>query len=96
FAVADPVTGEWLRTLNPTAEALPYNTNHQRRRALYQEIVARILVEVRRGLRVCAVFYGHPGVFADPAHEAIRQARREGFNVKVLPGELQCTMNTST
>lgn len=86
FAVADPVTAEWLRTLNPTAEALPYNTHHPRRRALYQEIVERILIEVRRGLRVCAVFYGHPGVFTDPAHEAIRQARREGFPARMLPG----------
>jgi hypothetical protein len=27
FAVADPVTAKWLQTLNPTAEALPYNTD---------------------------------------------------------------------
>ncbi len=86
FAVADPLTAKWLRTLNPTAETLPYNTNRQRRRETYQEIVERILTEVRQGKTVCAVFYGHPGVFADPAHEAIRQARREGFEAQMLPG----------
>lgn len=86
FAVADPLTAKWLRELNPAAEALPYNTNNQRRRETYQEIVNRILTEVRRGGKVCAVFYGHPGVFADPAHQAIQQARREGFNAQMLPG----------
>lgn len=86
FAVADPVTAEWLRTLNATAEALPVNMGFQRRRALHRAMVERILAEVRQELRVCAVFYGHPGVFTDPAHEAIRQARREGFPARMLPG----------
>lgn len=86
FAVADPVTAKWLRSLNATAESLPYNTDNQRRRETYRQMVERILAEVRLGLNVCAVFYGHPGVFADPAHEAIRQARREGFRAQMLPG----------
>ena len=86
FAVADPVTAKWLQTLNPTAEALPYNTNNQWRRETYREMVDRILAEVRQGLNVCAVFYGHPGVFAYPTHEAIKQARHEGFRAQMLPG----------
>lgn len=86
FAVADPATAEWLGTLNPTAEPLPVNANYQRRREMYQEMVKRILIEVRQGLRVCAVFYGHPGVFTDPAHLAIKLAREEGFKAQMLPG----------
>jgi uncharacterized protein YabN with tetrapyrrole methylase and pyrophosphatase domain len=86
FALADPVTAKWLKTLNASAEALPYNTDNQRRRETYREMVERLLAEVRKGINVCAVFYGHPGVFADPAHNAIRQARREGFRAQMLPG----------
>jgi len=86
FAVADPVTAEWLRTLNPTAEALPVDTNLPRRRMMHQAMVEHILTEVRQGLRVCVVFYGHPGVFVDPAHDAIRQAQCEGFKAQMLPG----------
>ncbi|NEP00476.1 MAG: hypothetical protein F6K58_17695 [Symploca sp. SIO2E9] len=86
FAVADPVTAKWLRSLNETAQALAYNTDNQRRRETYGEMVEQILAEVRQGLNVCAVFYGHPGIFADPAHRAIRQARCEGFRAKMLPG----------
>jgi precorrin-3B methylase len=86
YAVAEPLTAKWLQSLNSHAEALPYNTNHQRRKETYQEMVDHILAEVRQGLNVCAVFYGHPGVFADPAHAAIQQARREGFSTQMLPG----------
>ncbi|MFB2970726.1 SAM-dependent methyltransferase [Aerosakkonema sp. BLCC-F183] len=86
FAVADPVTAKWLRSLNPTGEAIPYNTDRTRRKETYREMVDRILTEVRQGLNVCAVFYGHPGVFADPAHGAIRQAHQEGFRAQMLPG----------
>lgn len=86
FALADPVTAKWLKTLNASAETLPYNTSNQFRRKTYGEMVERILAEVRKGLNVCAVFYGHPGVFADPAHNAIRQARQEGFRAQMLPG----------
>ena len=86
FALADPVTAKWLKELNPTAEALPYNKNNQRRRDTYREMTERMLSEVRKGLNVCAVFYGHPGVFADPAHAAIKQAREEGFQGQMLPG----------
>ncbi|NEP00714.1 MAG: hypothetical protein F6K58_19015 [Symploca sp. SIO2E9] len=86
FALADPVTAKWLKQLNTTAEALPYNMNNQRRRDTYEEMTAKILTEVRKGLNVCAVFYGHPGVFADSAHAAIKQAREEGFQAQMLPG----------
>ena len=30
-------------------------------------------------------FYGHPGVFVTPSHEAIRRAREEGFPARMLP-----------
>jgi siroheme synthase len=63
FAVADPASAKWLGTLNATAEALPVDRAVSRRREMHQQMVERILVEVRRGRRVCAVFYGHPGVF---------------------------------
>ncbi len=86
FALADPVTAKWLKELNNTAEALPYNTKNQRRRDTYRQMTETMLNEVRKGLNVCAVFYGHPGVFADPAHAAIKQAREEGFRSQMLPG----------
>jgi hypothetical protein len=49
-------------------------------------MVEEILTAVRDGKRVCAVFYGHPGVYVEPSHEAVRRARAEGFQARMLPG----------
>jgi len=49
-------------------------------------MVERILKNVKDGFKVCVVFYGHPGVFVQPSHEAIRIARLEGFSARMLPG----------
>lgn len=87
FAVADPGTVRWLRSLRPDAESLRYGDGDGGpRRTIYGAMVDTILAELRLGRRVCAVFYGHPGVFATPAHEAVRVARSAGFAARMLPG----------
>jgi uncharacterized protein YabN with tetrapyrrole methylase and pyrophosphatase domain len=85
--VADLLTLEWLLTLAPGAENLvdSYGVGKSRDDT-YEEIVERILAPMRQGRRVCAIFYGHPGVFANSPHEAIRRARAEGFTARMLPG----------
>lgn len=52
----------------------------------YRQMVDMMLAEVRAGKKVCGAFYGHPGVFAWPPHEAIQIARREGFAAHMEPG----------
>src|SRR5262249_50395718 len=52
----------------------------------YREMVDAMLTEMRAGKNVCGAFYGHPGVFALPPHEAIRVARREGYPAHMEPG----------
>lgn len=85
FAVADPWAARWIRSLNPTAESLPYPTESSSRQAIYREMTERILDAVRQGRRVCAVFYGSPAVLAQAAHAAVRQAVDEGFPARMLP-----------
>jgi uncharacterized protein YabN with tetrapyrrole methylase and pyrophosphatase domain len=41
---------------------------------------------VRQGKKVVAAFYGHPGVFVNPSHKAIKIAKSEGYEAKMLPG----------
>jgi tetrapyrrole (corrin/porphyrin) methylase-like protein len=87
YLVANRASGYWISRLNPTAESL--DTLYQQgqdRFVAYQAIVERMLMYVRQELRVCGVFYGHPGVFVYPSHEAIRRARGEGFAARMLPG----------
>ena len=75
FVVADPALDCGSRTVfegtfaQHAVPAWPSTTPDLR------QMVAEILEPLRRGSRVCAAFYGHPGVFVAPSHEAIRQAR---------------------
>ena len=88
YVVAEPVTETWIQRLNSTAESLEdcYQEG-QHRRPAYEAMADRILSWVRKDkTRVCAAFYGHPGVFVLPSHRAIRQAREEGFEARMLPG----------
>ena len=56
------------------------------RSAVYRAMAERVLSSLRAGLRTCAVFYGHPGIFVSPSHQMIEMARAEGFATEMLPG----------
>ena len=87
YLVADPATQYWVRNLNPSAESLDrFYGENKKRLETYQAMVDRILAVVREGGRVCVAFYGHPGVFVYPSHQAITSARAEGFDAHMLPG----------
>ncbi|HEV2378069.1 MAG TPA: SAM-dependent methyltransferase [Streptosporangiaceae bacterium] len=85
--VADPLTSQWLSDQNPTAESLErFYGEGKDRLQTYQDMVDHILSFVRDGLRVCAVFYGHPGVFAIPSHASVKIAQEEGYQAEMLAG----------
>jgi uncharacterized protein YabN with tetrapyrrole methylase and pyrophosphatase domain len=87
FVVANCTMARWLKKLNSSAESLhPLYKTGKPRRETYGEMTETIMDGVRNGLNVCAVFYGHPGVFVNPGHEAIRRARSEGYEARMLPG----------
>lgn len=87
YVVTDEAASWWLRALNPRATSLSsLYADHKRCLDTYGEMTAAILEAVRGGQRVCAVFYGHPGVFVLPAHAAIQQARAEGYPAVMCPG----------
>lgn len=87
FVLADPFAIDWVRSLNGNVHNLSeYYDDHRDRRDSYQDMEQAILDQVRAGLLVCAVFYGHPGVFAQVPHNATRQARDEGFATRMEPG----------
>jgi uncharacterized protein YabN with tetrapyrrole methylase and pyrophosphatase domain len=82
----DPICSRWLETLNSNTVSLHqlYGVGRARDET-YRMMTAAILDGVRAGKRVCAVFYGHPGVFVTPSHAAIVRARSEGFEAYMLP-----------
>lgn len=87
MAVSDAMVELWLKQMNPDVRSLqPFYRVGKSRAETYRQMVDAILTEVRAGKKVCGAFYGHPGVFALPPHEAIRIARREGFRAHMEPG----------
>lgn len=86
YAAADPVTEIWIEEQNPnTFDLYQYYADDKSRIITYVQMIERILFEVRAGKYVCALFYGHPGVFVTPSHNAIAMARREGYDAVMLP-----------
>ena len=87
FLANSELTAEWIREIQPQAIDLAscYQPSLDRLHS-YNQMCELMLQAVRAGQQVCAVFYGHPGVFVTPSHQAIRQARSEGFSAAMLPG----------
>lgn len=87
FVVTNAATIYWIRQLNPKAESLArFYAPGKERLKTYQEMVQHVITAVRQGHRVCAIFYGHPGIFVTPSHKIIELARREGYPARMMPG----------
>jgi uncharacterized protein YabN with tetrapyrrole methylase and pyrophosphatase domain len=86
YLLAEPAAETWFARVNPRSHPLrPHYASGRPREETYERMVDEILAAVRSGRNVCAAFYGHPGVFAWPSHEAVRRARAEGFTAVMLP-----------
>lgn len=86
-AVSDAIVELWVQKLRPDMRSLqPFYADGKSRHDTYREMIAAMLAEVRVGREVCGVFYGHPGVFAQVPHDAIAQARAEGFHAVMEAG----------
>lgn len=85
--VSDAIVERWVQEMRADVRSLqPFYAEGKRRTQSYGEMIEAMLAEVRAGHRVCGVFYGHPGVFAQVPHHAIAQARSEGFAADMHAG----------
>jgi precorrin-6B methylase 1 len=86
YLVADSVSALRIVSLNPRAHSLDeFYGPDKNRRQTYAEIVDTIVASAVAGANVCAVFYGHPGVFAYPGHAALARVREAGLPARMLP-----------
>src|SRR5687768_17291577 len=80
YVTTDPITESMICGLKPTAQSmLRFYQVGRERHETYEAMMQTMLAGARAGKTVCAAFYGHPGVFVYPSHEAIRRARAEGI-----------------
>lgn len=84
--VPAPLSFHQLSQLNANIEALTRFYDGRPRPQTYAAMTTRMVECVKEGKTTVAVFYGHPGVFVTPSHEAIRQLRAEGYPARMLPG----------
>ncbi len=90
-AVANGFSKQWLQSMARQYVCLAQyygdgSSQGKSRDITYEEMVERIVAEVRAGKQVCAAFYGHPGIFACIAHKAIAKVRSLGFRAQMEPG----------
>ena len=87
FCLVDPFALGMIHGFRPDAINLGvYYGQGKDRRQTYREIGDAIMAEVEAGQRVCTVFYGHPGVFADVPHDVMRRTRALGLPARMEPG----------
>lgn len=87
MGIMNKIGEHMVTTLNPNSVSLDDLYQEGKSRALtYSQMADRIVESVVAGNKVCVAFYGHPGVFVTPSHEAIRRVQEMGLEAKMLPG----------
>lgn len=87
FCLADSFALGMVREMRPDVIDLSgHYASGKDRRQTYRDMEAALMQPLLDGKQVCAVFYGHPGVFADVPHKVMRQARAMGIDARMEPG----------
>lgn len=87
YILADFLSKEWISKMNSSSEDMhKFYANGKPRDQSYNDMNDYTMSFVRKGLKVCVVYYGHPGVFCAPGHLSVIQAKKEGFDAIMLPG----------
>ncbi|ASQ06349.1 hypothetical protein GHK38_22730 [Sinorhizobium meliloti] len=85
--VADVLTESWIVENSKESKTLiDFYIPGQHRRITYDAMKDSIVREVKKGRNVCAVFYGHPGIFVNPSHSAVKELASENYPVFMQPG----------
>lgn len=86
YGLSDAVTERWLRArARATEDLTAWYDPTLPRRASYAAMAGRLVAHVLAGRTTVAALYGHPGVFADPAHRAVAWLREHGHDAVMLP-----------
>lgn len=85
--VYDKLAQAWIGKIRPDSYdvRILYGSNIDRY-CTYVRMAEALLHYVRKGQKVVAIYYGHPGIFAMPAHRAVHIARAEGHEAIMRPG----------
>jgi uroporphyrin-III C-methyltransferase len=83
----NPLSIQHILSLNPNTINLGKHYSKDTSRLETYRLMAKQMADaVRLGQKVCAVFYGHPGIFVLSTHLAMRKLQNEGYFARMLPG----------
>lgn len=86
YLVNEPITQAWISKNGMNAESLDkIYYQYDTRIKSYLAISDYILENLRKKQHVCVVIYGHPCFFARPGLEAVKRAKEEGYDARILP-----------
>lgn len=86
YLLNDPALKEWVRDINKNSESLDdLYFSHTKRINSYKAITDHILTHLIENKHICVVMYGHPTVFSKPALDAVIEAKKQGYDAKILP-----------
>src|SRR5262249_5590316 len=87
FCVCDPLAHIMITDLNANSiDLYPLYSEEVPRYVTYRKMTDTVVGSVRDGLKVCMVFYVHPGVCATSPHAAVAEVRKFGASARMLPG----------
>jgi len=87
YLINEPLMQQWIEKYARCSKNLDHVYHaYPDRRAAYHAITQTILDELQDDITVCVVIYGHPCVFSKPGLDAVRTAKTQGCNTKILPG----------
>ena len=86
-ATSGAVAARWIESLNDNVVSLTsLYAEGKSRVTTYQQMMELMCNAVYEGKRVCAAFYGHPGVFVYPTHKVVERLSAEGYHAVMEPG----------
>lgn len=86
YLANNPLVTHYILRKRPDAKSLfPFYEVGLNRRVTYDRMTKALVSPLQEGLNSLGLFYGHPGVFVNPTHRAIRIARNMGFSAYMLP-----------
>lgn len=81
----NPIQIEIIKRYNVNVRDLSLHYSVDLDRSLsYEKMVDEVIYELRKGQNICALFYGHPAVFAYPSRKMIHIAKKDGFDSQML------------
>lgn len=87
YLVNEPAMKLWIEKTSRKSTSLEdLYKKYRLRHDCYHAITQYILEILNKNIHVCVVIYGHPTILAEPGLNAVIEAKKQGYDAKIIPG----------